>query len=284
MNHLGSFFYRRKTDIYAYLTHGGGVCNAVQICQLIILISLFVTARPVRQTLWFPLPSKSTFLFSTFLFLPTLNQIQEDWGGGENPDGLFQPGPSHPRPDHPSEKVRGSSIKAGSGEGSREILSSSSAQRIRPAAAWPRLAEKSADLQLLCRFHFLISNLRQPPRNNMADPSLRDRGRAAGDASARGAAAPSAPARRGGSHAARVEVGVEVRADVAGGTEEEKKSAEDYSRKKKRWARASLGRSVSKAGLVRPLLVAGRYCSRRRCMWVRHKRQAHEEDLIWALI
>lgn len=34
-----------------------------------------------------------------------------------------------------------------------------------------RLPEKSADLQLLCRFYFLISNLRQPPHNNMADPA-----------------------------------------------------------------------------------------------------------------
>lgn len=33
------------------------------------------------------------------------------------------------------------------------------------------LPEKSADLQLLCRFYFLISNLRQPPHNNMADPA-----------------------------------------------------------------------------------------------------------------
>lgn len=31
--------------------------------------------------------------------------------------------------------------------------------------------EKSADLQLLCRFYFLISNLRQPPHNNMAAPA-----------------------------------------------------------------------------------------------------------------
>lgn len=33
------------------------------------------------------------------------------------------------------------------------------------------LPEKSADLQLLCRFYLLISNLRQPPHNNMADPA-----------------------------------------------------------------------------------------------------------------
>lgn len=113
-------------------------------------------------------------LFSTFFFfLPTLTQIQE-WKRRrekKNPDGLFQPGPSHPRSVNPSEKVWGKLNQSG------VKVADNGSYCHRCHRGWVRrqhgqgLPEKSADLQLLCRFYFLISNLRQPPHNNMADPA-----------------------------------------------------------------------------------------------------------------
>lgn len=154
---------------------------------------------------------------------------------------------------------------------------------MRPAAAWPETSREKcgppASLSLLLPNIKLTST----PTQQHGRPSLRDRSHTAGDAAGRGTAAPSGPRRRGRSPTTRVEV--KVRADVADGTEEEKKSAaEDDSWKKKRRARAPGCRVFGKVGLSRPLLVAVRYCNGGRCMWVRYKRQTHEEELGFNLI
>lgn len=131
---------------------------------------------------------------------------------------------------------------------------------MRPAAAWPETSREKcgppASLSLLLPNIKLTST----PTQQHGRPSLRDRSHTAGDAAARGTAAPSGPGRRERSHTTRVEV--KVRADVADGTEEEKKKSaeEDESWKKKRRARASGCRIFGKVGPSRPLLVEVWYC------------------------
>lgn len=120
-----------------------------------------------------------------------------------------------------------------------------------------RLPEKSADLQLLCRFYFLISNLRQPPHNNMADgtgatqletrpPEVQLLRAGQGDEKCR-----APPGWRWRS----------VRMWRMGQKKRRRSAEEDDSWKKKRRARASGCRIFSKVGLFRPLLVAIWYCS-----------------------
>lgn len=207
-------------------------------------------------------------LFSTFFFfLPTLTQIQE-WKRRKNPDGLFQPGPSHPRSANPSEKVWEVKSKRGKSGGLWKILSLLS-QRMSPAAAWPGTSrEKCGPPPSLS---LLLPNIKltSTPTQQHGRPSLRDRSHTAGDASAQVTAVPSGPKRRG-DHTPPGWRCESVRRWQMGQKERRRAQRRTFhGRRKGRLAPQSVGfsrRQISAA----PCWWCYSTCAHR--MWVRHKR------------